>query len=100
MRELRQRAGQTTDEVKGAGHGFTAAGTVVHFLARWRVFTLPVVGILAVLGLYGATQVDTAFRAQRFLLGSHGFHPGSRAYRNALRRSHWWFPLTSISKVI
>ncbi len=56
----------TTDEVKGAGHGFTAAGSVVHFLARWRVFTLPVVGILAILGLYGATQVETAFELSDF----------------------------------
>jgi len=51
----------TTDEVKGAGHGFKAAGTVVHFLARWRVFTLPVVAALAIAGVYGATQVETAF---------------------------------------
>jgi len=55
-----------TDEVKGAGHGFKAAGTVVHFLARWRVFTLPVVGVLAVAGLYGATQVETAFELSDF----------------------------------
>jgi predicted RND superfamily exporter protein len=51
----------TTTEVKGAGHGFKAAGTVVHFLARWRVFTLPAVFILALFGLYGATQVESAF---------------------------------------
>jgi predicted RND superfamily exporter protein len=50
-----------TDEIKGAGHGFKAAGTVVHFLARWRVLTLPVVAALAIAGLYGATQVETAF---------------------------------------
>ncbi len=50
-----------TDEIKGAGHGFKAAGTVVHFLARWRVFTLPVVAALAIAGVYGATQVETAF---------------------------------------
>jgi len=55
-----------TDEVKGAGHGFTAAGTVVHFLARWRVFTLPAVAILAAFGLYGAFQVDSAFEFSDF----------------------------------
>ena len=55
-----------TDEVKGAGHGFKAAGSVVHFLARWRVFTLPAVAVLAVLGLYGATQVETAFELKDF----------------------------------
>ena len=56
-----------TDEVKGAGHGFKAAGTVVHFLARWRVFTLPAVAVLAVLGLYGATQVKSQFEFSDFL---------------------------------
>jgi predicted RND superfamily exporter protein len=50
-----------TDEVKGAGHGFTAAGSLVHFVARWRVFTVPVVVVLAVLGVIGWTQVESAF---------------------------------------
>ncbi|MGI9584254.1 MAG: efflux RND transporter permease subunit, partial [Acidimicrobiia bacterium] len=56
----------TTDEILGAGHGFTAAGSAVHFLARWRVFTLPAVAILGVIGLYGATQVKTAFEFSDF----------------------------------
>lgn len=35
-------AGRPTGTViKGAGHGFKAAGDVVHFLARWRVVTIP-----------------------------------------------------------
>jgi predicted RND superfamily exporter protein len=55
-----------TDEVKGAGHGFRAAGTVVHFLARWRVFTLPVVAGLAILGLVGASQVERGFEVKDF----------------------------------
>ncbi len=55
-----------TDEVKGAGHGFRAAGTVVHFLARWRVFTIPVVAALAVLGLIGASQVERGFEIKDF----------------------------------
>jgi predicted RND superfamily exporter protein len=56
----------TTEEIKGAGHGFKAAGTAVHFLARWRVFTLPAVAVLAVLGLYGASRVETAFEFSDF----------------------------------
>ncbi len=55
-----------TEEIKGEGHGFVAAGSVVHFVARWRVFTLPAVAILAVVGLYGATQVQTAFEFSDF----------------------------------
>jgi predicted RND superfamily exporter protein len=71
-----QKGRPTTDEVKGAGHGFTAAGTVVHFLARWRVFTLPVVGVLAVAGLYGATQVETAFELSDFFSPKTDFIQG------------------------
>jgi|GEM_PF-2869789 len=56
----------TTTEIKGAGHGFKAAGSVVHFLARWRVFTLPAVAVLALFGLYGATQVESAFEFSDF----------------------------------
>jgi predicted RND superfamily exporter protein len=55
-----------TDEVRGAGHGFIAAGTLVHFLGRWRVFTLPAVGALAVLGLVGATRVGEGFEIRDF----------------------------------
>ena len=55
-----------TDEVKGAGHGFKAAGDVVHFLARWRVFTLPAVAVLAILGLVGATRVEEGFDVREF----------------------------------
>ena len=46
------------DEVRGAGHGFKAAGDVVHFLARWRVVTLPVVAVIAVVGVFLFTQVE------------------------------------------
>jgi predicted RND superfamily exporter protein len=55
-----------TDEVKGAGHGFKTAGSVVHFLARWRVFTVPVVAALAVLGIIGAAQVERGFEIKDF----------------------------------
>jgi predicted RND superfamily exporter protein len=55
-----------TDEVRGAGHGFPAAGSLVHFLARWRVFTLPAVAILALLGLVGASRVEEGFDVRDF----------------------------------
>jgi predicted RND superfamily exporter protein len=57
---------ELTDVVKGAGHGFKAAGTVVHFLARWRVVTIPVVVALAVLGVVGASRVQTGFKIADF----------------------------------
>ncbi|MCP5033715.1 MAG: hypothetical protein GY939_18105, partial [Actinomycetia bacterium] len=61
-------AGQPTGMVvKGAGHGFKAAGDIVHFLARWRVVTIPVTIILAVLGAIGFTQVESAFEFKDFL---------------------------------
>ncbi|MCP3912568.1 MAG: MMPL family transporter [Actinomycetia bacterium] len=55
-------AGRPTGVViKGAGHGFRAAGDVVHFLARWRVITIPVTVGLAILGAIAFTQVDSEF---------------------------------------
>jgi predicted RND superfamily exporter protein len=56
----------TTDEVRGAGHGFRAAGSLVHFLARWRVFTLPAVALLALFGLVGASRVEEGFEIKDF----------------------------------
>ncbi len=55
-----------TDEVRGAGHGFRAAGSLVHFLARWRVFTLPAVAVLALIGLVGASRVEQGFEIKDF----------------------------------
>lgn len=51
----------TGNVIKGAGHGFKAAGTVVHFLARWRVLTIPVTVALAIMGAVAFTQVDSEF---------------------------------------
>lgn len=69
-RRRNQRAADSgrplTDEVRGAGHGFAAAGSLVHFLARWRVITLPAVAVLAVLGLVGASRVDEGFEIKDF----------------------------------
>jgi predicted RND superfamily exporter protein len=55
------------DEVRGAGHGFVAAGSVVHFLARWRVVTLPVVAVVAVIGVILFTRVERRFEFTDFL---------------------------------
>jgi predicted RND superfamily exporter protein len=62
-----------TDEIKGAGHGFRAAGTIVHFLARWRVFTLPAVAILAILGIIGASKVERGFEIKDFFSSKTDF---------------------------
>ena len=60
-------AGRPTGvEIKGAGHGFRAAGDIVHFLARWRVVTIPVTVALAVLGVIGFTQVESEFSFSDF----------------------------------
>ncbi len=76
-RRRNQRAAEAgrplTDEVRGAGHGFKAAGTVVHFLARWRVFTLPAVAVLAVLGIIGASQVERGFEIKDFFSSKTDF---------------------------
>ncbi|MDH3296533.1 MAG: MMPL family transporter, partial [Acidimicrobiia bacterium] len=56
----------TGQVIKGAGHGFRAAGTVVHFLARWRVVTIPVTVALAVLGVIGFTRVESEFTFSDF----------------------------------
>ena len=53
-------------DTHSGGHGMRAAGTVVHFLARWRVVTVPMTVILAGLGLYGYTQVEEKFAPSDF----------------------------------
>ncbi len=49
------------------GHGLRSAGTVVHFLARWRVVTVPATIVLAGVGVYGFTQVEEAFHPSDFI---------------------------------
>ena len=58
---------EVTDEVKGIGAGLPFAGYVVHFLARWRVVTIPVVVVLAAVGVWGALQVRSDFFFSDFL---------------------------------
>jgi len=58
---------ECSDEVKGVGHGLQFAGYLVHFLARWRVVTIPVVVALAAMGVWGALQVRSDFSFTDFL---------------------------------
>ncbi len=66
-RRAAAKGAAVSDEVKGGGHGLHFAGYVVHFLARWRVVTIPVVVVLAVLGVWGALQVRSDFSFKDFL---------------------------------
>lgn len=59
--------------IKGAGHGFKAAGDVVHFLARWRVVTIPITVLLAIGGVVGFTQVDSEFAFSDFFAEDSDF---------------------------
>jgi predicted RND superfamily exporter protein len=58
---------QMTDAVRGVGHGLKSAGYVVHFLARWRVVTIPIVFVLAVAGVVAAFEVKSEFEFSDFL---------------------------------
>jgi predicted RND superfamily exporter protein len=55
------------DEVKGVAHGLQSAGYVVHFLARWRIVTIPAVVLIALVGVWGASQVRSDFQFTDFL---------------------------------
>lgn len=50
-----------------AGRGVHVAGSVVHFMARWRVVTVPLVVIAAAAGLWGAVNVDEEFEVSDFV---------------------------------
>jgi len=62
-----------SEDITAAGHGFPAAGSVVHFLARWRVFTVPVVAVLAVVGVWAYFQVDSQFDFRDFFSSKTDF---------------------------
>lgn len=67
-------AGRPTGvQIRGAGHGFRFAGDVVHFLARWRVVTIPVTVVLAVMGVIGFTKVESEFSFSDFFAEDSGF---------------------------
>jgi len=66
-RRAAEKGIECSDEIKGVGHGLNSAGYVVHFLARWRVVTIPVVVALAAVGVWGALQVRSDFSFTDFL---------------------------------
>jgi predicted RND superfamily exporter protein len=66
-RRAAEKGREVGHEIRGAGHGFTAAGSIVHFLARWRVVTVPVVVVIAVIGTVLAFRVEKDFEIQDFL---------------------------------
>ncbi len=57
----------------GAAHGLEHAGTVVQFLARWRIVTIPVVATIAVIGFTFAMKVESGFRIEDFLSSDTDF---------------------------
>ncbi len=66
-----EAAGNATDDsVRGVGKGIVGAGAIVHFLARWRVVTLPITFVLAILGFIAFTQVDAEFSFSDFFPSS------------------------------
>ena len=61
------------DEHRGAGHGLTNVGTLVHSLAKWRVVTIPVIVVVGALGLWKATEVTSGFEIEDFLSSETDF---------------------------
>jgi predicted RND superfamily exporter protein len=57
----------------GAAHGLPAAGTLVHFLARWRQVTVPVALVVFALALMAALQVKSGFEITDFLSSNSDF---------------------------
>jgi len=51
----------------GAAHGLKPVGGIVHFLAKWRIVTIPVVILIAILGFVRATSVESGFSIEDFL---------------------------------
>ena len=70
-----------SDEVKGAAHGFNAAGALVHGLAARRVITLPVVALLGVLGVVAALKVESGLELQDFLPANSGVVESIETFR-------------------
>lgn len=70
-RRRNQRAAEAghpvEQRVPTPGRGVAAAGTVVHFMARWRVVTVPLVIVLAIAGVIGATHVSEEFEVSDFI---------------------------------
>jgi predicted RND superfamily exporter protein len=66
-RKAAERGRRLAAASHAGGHGLRSAGSVVHFLARWRVVTVPLTIVLAGVGVYGFTQVEEAFHPSDFI---------------------------------
>ncbi len=51
----------------GAAHGLKGAGEAVHFLAKWRIVTIPVVVLISAIAFVQATSVESGFEIEDFL---------------------------------
>jgi len=51
----------------GAAHGLEPVGNLVAFLAKWKVVTIPVIVLVASLGVMQATQVESGFEIKDFI---------------------------------
>ena len=63
----------TQAQQRGAAHGLPAAGTFVHFLAKWRWVTVPVALVFGAVALMAALQVKSGFEITDFLSSNSDF---------------------------
>lgn len=61
------------DGHNGHAHGLRPAGTVVHFLAKWRVVTIPIVVAIGIAGFLIASTVRSGFEIEDFLSSDTDF---------------------------
>lgn len=69
-RRNRRAANRGADLVHGhtgAAHGLESVGGIVHFLAKWRIVTIPVIALIAIFGFVRATSVESGFSIEDFL---------------------------------
>jgi predicted RND superfamily exporter protein len=72
-RRAARKGRATQPELRGAGHGLKAAGTLTWFVARWRRITLPTVTALGVVALVTALGVQSGFEINDFLASDTDF---------------------------
>lgn len=72
-RRAAARGRDLVDGHAGHAHGLRPAGIVVHFLAKWRVVTIPVVVLIGVLGYAQASTVESGFDIKDFLSSDTDF---------------------------
>ena len=80
-RRAAESGAAVSDQVKGAAHGFNAAGILVHGLAARRVITLPLVGLLGVLGIVASLNVKSGLELEDFLPANSGVVQSIETFR-------------------